>query len=382
MIWLALFFFFQADPEQARFQEVQELVTQGRCTEADPLLKQLSESHPRNVPVRFALGQCEFNEKDYLTASESFREVIEIDPKMVEARSLYGAALSLCGRTAEGIEQLRQATREDRQFAPSFRLLGMFEVEGGQSGPEAREALERAVLLDGADARAHYWLGQLHLLNKSYAEAEKEFSASLRLQPQSAQALLGHAQALAAGGLTDSALAEFQAFLKINPASGGALLGRATCLYDLRQFPPALAAAQDAEQHVTNSQDRRTTLWLLSRLYRVLGEPAKALENEQTLAALEQARNGDLARFRALQEEAMRYRAARDFAKVASTLEMALRIERRQDSLVMLGDAYQALNRRKDAEKCYVEALAARPEQQEIQRRLEQVRSGQDYARK
>jgi tetratricopeptide (TPR) repeat protein len=382
MIWFAWLFLLQADPDQTRFEEAQQLAAQGRCPEAEPVLKQLAETHSGNAAIRFALGQCQFNDKDYLTAIDSFRRVVEIDPKMVEARSLYGAALGLSGRMAEAIEQLRQATRTDSEFAPSFRLLGMFEVEGGQTGPEARAALEKAVLLDGSDARAHYWLGQLHLLNKSYDAAEKEFAASLKLQPQSPQALLGHAKALAGGGETDSALDEFRALLKTDPASPGAQLGVATCLYDLGQFPEALGAAQDAERRVTDPQDRRAILWLLSRLYRALAQPAKALENEQLLAALEQAKNGDLVRFRALQEEAMRYRAAGDFAKVASTLEAALRIEQRQDSLVMLGDAYQALNRRPDAEKCYVEALAAGPEQQEIVRRLEKVRSGLAYDKK
>jgi tetratricopeptide (TPR) repeat protein len=378
MIWFAWLFFLQADPDQTRFQEAQQLAAQGRCHEAEPLLKQLAEIQPRNTSIQFALGQCQFNQKDYLTASNSFRRVVEIDPKMVEARSLYGAALGLSGRTAEAIEQLREATRTDPEFAPSFRLLGMFEVQGGQTGPEARAALEKAVFLDATDARAYYWLGQLQLLIKNYDGAEKDFSASLNLQPQSAQALLGHAKALAGGGRADSALDEFRALLKLDPASAGALLGVANCLYDLRQFPAALIAAQDAGQRVTDIQDRRATLWLLSRLYRALGEPAKALENEQLLAALEQTKNGDLVRFRALQEEAMRYRAVHDFAKVATTLEAALRIEHRQDSLVMLGDAYQALNRRQDAEKCYVEALAAGPEQQEITRRLAEVRNGLD----
>jgi tetratricopeptide (TPR) repeat protein len=295
---------------------------------------------------------------------------------------MYGAALGLAGQTAAAVEQLRQATRADPDFEASFRLLGMFEVEGGQVGPEARGALERAVLLDRGDARAHYWLGQLHLVNKDYGGAEKEFSASLGLQPRSAQALLGHAKALAGDGQTESALDEFRTLLKVDPTSVGALLGEATCLYDLRQFPAALTVAQNAGQLVTDSRDRRAMLWLLSRLHRALGEPAKALESEQMLAALEQAENDNLMRFRALQEQAMHYRAAHDFAKVASALEAALRIERRQDSLVMLGDAYQALNRRRDAEKCYVEALAAGPEQPEIARRLEEVRSGLDYEKK
>ena len=87
--------------------------------------------------------------------------------------------------------------------------------------------------------------------------------------------------------------------------------------------------------------------------------------------------NDDLARFRALQEEAMRYRSSGDFTKLAATLEAALRIEQRQDSLVMLGDAYRALNRPQDAEQCYVRALAAGPEQEQIVRRLEEVRADQ-----
>jgi tetratricopeptide (TPR) repeat protein len=133
---------------------------------------------------------------------------------------------------------------------------------------------------------------------------------------------------------------------------------------------------------VTDDQDRRATLWLLSRLYRVTGERAKALESERLLGGMEQAKNGQLGRFRALQEEAMRYRAEHDYAKVASTLQEALRIEQRQDSLVMLGDAYQALNRRRDAEQCYLKALAAGPEQQEIVRRLEEVRSSPGYEKR
>ncbi len=375
MIWFAWLLLFQTDPSQARFEEAQQLAAQGRCPEAEPLLKQLAETNP-SVPVEFALGQCQFGEKDYLAAIDSFRRVVEIAPKMVEARSLYGAALGLCGQPAQAIEQLRLATRTDPGFAPSFRLLGMFEVQGGQAGPEARAALERAVLLDEADARAHYWLAQLYLLNKSFDAAEKEFSASLSLQPQSSQALLGHAKALAGSGQTDAALKEFQTLSKTDPPPAEAILGVALCLYDLHQFPAALAAAQDAGQHVTDSSDRRALLWLLSRLYRALGDPAKALDNEQLLASLEVAKNGDLVRFRALQEEAMRYRAAHDFANVAATLEEALRIERRQDSLVMLGDAYQALKRPQDAEKCYLEALAAGPEQQEIAKRLAEVRNG------
>jgi tetratricopeptide (TPR) repeat protein len=375
-ICIALLMLWQGDPDQARFEQAQQLASQGRCREAIPVFRQLADAHPRIAAIPFALGQCEFENKNYLPAIDAFGRVLAIDPHLVEARSMRGAALGLSGRTAEAIEELRQASRENDSFAPSFRLLGMFEVENGQIGPEARTALKRAVALDSSDARAHYWLAQLHLLNEDFDPAVEEFSASLALQPQSPQARLGHAKALAGSGQTEAALAEFLTILQREPASAEASLGAAQCYYNLRKFPIALEAAREASQHVEEVHDRRAALWLLSRLYRVLGDPQKALENERLLGELEKRMNDDLARFRTLQEEAMRYRSAGDFAKVASTLEAALRLEQRQDSLVMLGDAYRALQRPKDAEQCYIRALAAGPEQREIAQRLEEVRAG------
>lgn len=377
MIWLAFLMLLQGAPDQVRFEQARELAAQGRCQDAAPILRQLAAAHPGVAAMDFTLGQCEFNEKNYLAAVGSFGRALQADPRMVEAQTMYGAALGLSGRTSEAIVQLREATRTDNSFASSFRLLGMFEVESGQTGPEAQSALERAVALDASDARAHYWLGRLHFQNMDNDGAAREFAASLALQPQATQSLLGHARALSAAGQMETALGEFQDVLKREPASAEASLGAATCYYNLRQFPAALAAAGEAAAHVKDQRDRRAALWLLSRLYRATGEPDKALTNEKLLAGLEREQNDDLTRFRTLQEEAMRYRSAGDFAKVATTLEAALRIEQRQDSLVMLGDAYRALKRPKDAEQCYIRALAAGTEQEQIVQRLEQVRSDQ-----
>jgi tetratricopeptide (TPR) repeat protein len=377
VIGFALLMLWQADPDQARFEQAQQLASQGRCHEAIPVLHELVTAHPRIADIPFALGQCEFNAKNYLPAIEAFDRVLAIDPQRVEARAMRGAALGLSGRTAEAILSLREVTHSNNDFAPGFRLLGMFEVESGQTGAEACSALERAVALDASDARAHYWLGQLHFSNKDYGAAAKEYAASLALQPRSVQSLLGHARALAGAGQIEAALGEFREVLKHEPASSPASLGMASCYYSLRQFPQALAAAREAADRVADLRDRRAVLWLLSRLYRATGEPEKALVNERQLAVVEQGMNDSLTRSRVLQEEALRYRASGDFAKLASTLEIALQLEQRQDSLIMLGDAYQALNRPKDAEQCYVRALAAGPELELIVRRLEDVRADQ-----
>ena len=76
MIWLAWVFLVQAGPDQTRIAEAQQLAAQGNCGEAEPLLKELSGTHSRNAQILFALGQCQFNEKDYATALDSFKRVL------------------------------------------------------------------------------------------------------------------------------------------------------------------------------------------------------------------------------------------------------------------------------------------------------------------
>ena len=60
MIWLALLMLVQADPDQARFEQAQQLASQGRCREAIPVFRQLADAHPSIAAIPFALGQCEF----------------------------------------------------------------------------------------------------------------------------------------------------------------------------------------------------------------------------------------------------------------------------------------------------------------------------------
>ena len=121
MMWLALLLLWQADPDQARFEQAQQLAAQGRCRDAAPVFQQLAAAHPHSAAIPFALGQCEFNGKDCLAALDAFDRALQIDPQMVEARALYGAALGLSGRTAEAIVQLRaSAALSDKANAVRF----------------------------------------------------------------------------------------------------------------------------------------------------------------------------------------------------------------------------------------------------------------------
>jgi tetratricopeptide (TPR) repeat protein len=374
VIAAVLFLLAQANPEAAQFQNAQKLAGEGRCGEAIPMLQQLGSRHPEAAPITFALGRCYLEQKNYHAAEAALKLAALAEPREAPVRYYLGIALGMGGNTPEGIEQLRLATGLDATFAPAWRVLGMFRLESGQSGPETRQALENAVRLDPADARAPYWLGRFWLERKKYEAARDTFAQALKLDPDAVQARLGHAQAIAALGTTAEALAEFDAVLAVQPASAGALLGRARCLYASQQFPRALDSALAADKHAATPDERRAAAWLLGRLYRMLDRAADAEALERRLAAIEAEFLARLARFRQLQEQAMRFKAEGNTAKVIETLEAALAIQERQDSLVLLGDSYAELGKLAEAERCFLRASQAGPGTAAIDARLRALR--------
>jgi tetratricopeptide (TPR) repeat protein len=321
------------------------------------------------------LGQCEFYEKNYLAATQSFESVLRLSPGQTEAATMRGASLAMSGRTAEALEQFRSVIKEHPEFQPPYRMLGMFEVQSGNTGPEARAALEKALDLEPSDVRADYWLGELLLAQNDFEGALAQFNATLKANPDGEQALIGRGTALRALGKAQAALTDFDRVLEVDPQSAKALLGAAQCEYDLRNIDGALKHGEAAHAHAIDLADKRASAWLLARLFRFRHEDARAVEYEQEVIRLEQQANAQLAEFRRLQEAAAAYRKAGDFAKVAETLERAISIEERQDSFVVLGDAYVKLGRPKDALSCYLKALNAGPDAPEIRERLRRTRT-------
>jgi len=52
MIWFILMMLWQADPDQARFEQARQLAAEGRCMEAAPVFRQLAAAHPHSARFR------------------------------------------------------------------------------------------------------------------------------------------------------------------------------------------------------------------------------------------------------------------------------------------------------------------------------------------
>jgi tetratricopeptide (TPR) repeat protein len=365
----------QANPDEARFQAARQMRETGRCGEAIPALQELARKYPGSASIAFLLGECLFDMKEYTGAVAAFAQAVIAQPKSAAARYFLGSALGLSGKMPESIEQLRKATELDPQFAPAYRVLGMYRVESGQLVAETRAALERAVALDPTDRRAHYWLGKYFLAVRDYGAARRELAIAVQPGAVPTEARLAYGDALNGTGDVDGAVEQFSAVLKEDPASARALLGRARGAYKQQRFDAALKDALAAERPDLDPDQQRTRWWILSRIYRALNREGDAESAEREMTVLERETDLRMARFRTLQETASRLRAAGETAKVIGILEEALKIEQRQDSLVMLGDCYFESGRYADAELAYLRASQAGEAGTEIADRLEKARA-------
>jgi tetratricopeptide (TPR) repeat protein len=95
---------------------------------------------------------------DYESAVESFRGLIDADAGLARARVGLARALEATGKYEEALEALRAAPDYERR-AELLAAAAQVLLRTGQLKP-AREALEKAMALDGRSSEIHYLLGR------------------------------------------------------------------------------------------------------------------------------------------------------------------------------------------------------------------------------
>jgi len=93
---------------------------------------------------------------------------------------------------------------------------------------EAREYLERAVMLKPEFTDVHYQLGLIYADQACYQLAIEEFEKTLRMNNQHVDAMAAMSQALETIGMHKEANASWQAIIELAPESEQAKLARAS----------------------------------------------------------------------------------------------------------------------------------------------------------
>jgi tetratricopeptide (TPR) repeat protein len=132
--------------------------------------------------VEYAKGLIAYDEHDYLTALESFRRVVMLDPTNPHAHFYLGLSLSRLAEFPEAITVLHQALVLDASLRYVHYHLGVAYFQEGRY-PEALEQFILAEQFDPGKATTQFYLGYTHYLLKHYHEALPFFQQAMRLDP-------------------------------------------------------------------------------------------------------------------------------------------------------------------------------------------------------
>jgi len=154
----------------------------------------LLQKHPRDPVLNYAMGSLLFLEVKLDQAATYFHKSVELNPDQSAAYYYLALIAEGKGQDEEAIAMLRDVLRRDPDYGPAYEAMGRMLLKE-QKYPEAKQALEKAVLLNPSSVKGHYQLGillgrmgkqedadkQLAIVNELNAAETKRESMRLRI---------------------------------------------------------------------------------------------------------------------------------------------------------------------------------------------------------
>ncbi len=227
----------------------------GRTPDAIETYRQTLEVEPKLFPARFNLGMLLLRSEEPAEAAEEFLQAAELEPENPRARLLAGMALQEVGREDEAIVQFRRAAElAPADPEPRRGLLTLLLEKNDEAGAET--VLGELLALEPTAPDLRRLRAELLLRREKHDEALAAFEDYLKLKPDDAAAHLTVGRLCRAQGKTEEALRHFQAADASGNPSGAqtaeAAQERAELLAELNRWDEAIplyeaAAARDPE---------------------------------------------------------------------------------------------------------------------------------------
>jgi Flp pilus assembly protein TadD len=233
-----------SNPLNDLLDEAQRDIDKNDFEAAIPLLQKFLAEKPEVAYAHFQLAYCNTGLKHVPEARAEYERAIALDPKMSEAYLNLGILMT--GQDpAAAVAPLRKAVELLPAQSHPRILLGAAQERSGDY-PGAAQSFEGAVRLDPRDTEAGLHLARLYLNLKRPADAEKKFRGVLEVQPSSAPAALGLAQALDVQGKPDAADA-YRKYLTLQPSDSAARARLVHFLVEQNNNDEALAELDRAD---------------------------------------------------------------------------------------------------------------------------------------
>ena len=204
----------------------------------DPLVMQLPQviTHADEF---FNAAMRAVKQHDYTEANRQFERGLVIEPDNDHARTSYGRALYLAGRSDEAGGQFRQVLEHDPKQALAAFMLALWLDESGQH-EQAVKHYRQVLSLQVAHPGAHYFLANRLFLDGHYRQAAEHYQTALDADVDLPPARLLRLIALHHAGVDDRRLAaDLRALISSHP-------GQVEFQYALVRL---LALSRDEEVH-------------------------------------------------------------------------------------------------------------------------------------
>src|SRR5580704_739465 len=151
------------------------------------------QSSEQDIETSFRAGQAALKRGDFLRASEEFKNVLALDPSLVEAEANLGLAYQSLLDYDAAARCLSHALRERPNLLGLNIIVGMDYLKLG-SPEKAVPYLRHALELDPSNPDAHDAMALYHLTQENFQGAAEQYRKVADLNSDEAEALfkIGH----------------------------------------------------------------------------------------------------------------------------------------------------------------------------------------------
>jgi Tfp pilus assembly protein PilF len=316
------------------------LFFQGKATDAIPHFRAALKLQPGLAKIQGLLGMAEDRTLDFDDARKDMEAAF---PSLDDRRFQMQLGLELVGLDTESgdlekaaaiLAQLRKANPDNPEVLyAAYRtysdLAGESMLALSLAAPESAQMHQlmahedyrqgnttgavaqyrKAIALDPHLPGVHFELAELLRTSKDETvkkEAEQEYRAALREDPQNEKSILRLAEIDAQRGNTEQSYKEYTKAVELQPADADAKLGLAKTLIEMNQTEKALALLEDA---VRLEPTNATAHYRLATIYRKMGRADDAKREMELYKKFKEMKEKLTALYKELQVQPKEIRA-------------------------------------------------------------------------
>src|SRR5205814_8901775 len=140
-----------------------------------------------SAEARLLLGTTKMMAGDYAGARNDLQRAVQLNPKLPDVYSNYGAALMLTGDTAAAVDAFRKELEANPNDFTSNLDLGAL-LRQDQKNKEALDHFERALRSRPGDPGARFQIASVHFAQGNIDQARAELEQLVKASPQFSEA--------------------------------------------------------------------------------------------------------------------------------------------------------------------------------------------------